>query len=641
MNRTILIILASICISVFLLLNLSESIEGTVKELLTRETAHTEKELDNFFLPIVNQINTTVERGQGGFLSELTLVDFNNYFWPFVSKSNSVSSLMLSELSGKEKMLLQLDTIVLNRESDPNRFGNARISEWRVGTEELVLNRRYEEAKDYDARTRPWFQLAASEFDSLRWTTPYTFFTTKDPGITVSRSFRTPSGDTMIIGYDVMLQDISRFTSNLQISPNGQVFIVTDDDRVLGLPHSENFQTQEQRRSNVLKKPEEISEPALVAALGNHSLSNAGKQTFPFELNNEQWWGSISSYSLGDVNLRIGVIAPESDFLAELKRSRLLILSGLIVFIVFIFLINVAYQRARKANEKLVYQQKLLKKERDKANREQLLVEQKNAEIIDSINYAKKVQDAILPSEDRLRAAIPNSFVVFLPKDIVAGDFYWFDQVGDEVFFAAADCTGHGVPGAMLSLVCSNKLQRVVKELGYTEPAEVLNQVRQIIVETLGDREAVMNDGMDISLCSLNLKTKRLVYAGAHNSLYRVTRKNGYSEDQVREQNETHVLLEYKGDKQPIAMFLHEKPFNQIEIHLDEGDVIYVSTDGYADQFGGKHGRKMMYKKFRQTLLEVSSEPLEQQSEILVDRFEKWKKGEPQVDDVCIVGVKV
>ena len=105
--------------------------------------------------------------------------------------------------------------------------------------------------------TRPWFQLAASEFDSLRWTVPYTFFTTKDPGITVSRSFRTPSGDTMIIGYDVMLQDISRFTSNLQISPNGQVFIVTDDDRVLGLPHSENFQTQEQRRGNVLKKPEE------------------------------------------------------------------------------------------------------------------------------------------------------------------------------------------------------------------------------------------------------------------------------------------------------------------------------------------------------------------------------------------------
>ena len=121
---------------------------GTVKELLTRETVHTEKELDNFFHPIVDQINTTVERGQGGFLSDLTLVDFNNYFWPFVSKSNSVSSLMLSELSGKEKMLLQLDTIILNRESDPNRIdGNARISEWRVGTEELVLNRRYEEAK--------------------------------------------------------------------------------------------------------------------------------------------------------------------------------------------------------------------------------------------------------------------------------------------------------------------------------------------------------------------------------------------------------------------------------------------------------------------------------------------------------------
>ena len=156
-------------------------------------------------------------------------------------------------------------------------------------------------------------------------------------------------------------------------------------------------------------------------------------------------------------------------------------------------------------------------------------------------------------------------------------------------FFAAADCTGHGVPGAMLSLVCSNKLQLVVKELGYTEPAEVLNQVRQDYCRNVR-RPRSGNERWygHITLSLESEKPRKLVYAGAHNSLYRVTKKNGYSEDQIREQNETHVLLEYKGDKQPIAMFLHEKPFNQIEIQLQEGDVIYVSTDGYADQFGGK-----------------------------------------------------
>lgn len=641
MNRAILIILASICISVFLLLNLSDSIEGMAKDLLGRETAHTVKRLDNFFEPVIDQVNTTANRGEGGFLTGLTLEQFNSYFWPFVSRSESVSSLMLAELNGQEKMFLQLDTVVLNRESNPATTDNALISEWKYSDGNLTLNRRYRENKGYDSRSRPWFKLAVEYFDSLRWTVPYTFFTTKDPGITVSRSFRTPSNDTMVIGYDVMLQDISKFTSGLDISENGQIFVITDDQRVLGLPHSKNFDTREKRRENVLKPASEISEPAIATALKGHKAIDAGSKTFPFRFNDEQWWGSLTDYSLGDVTLTIGVIAPESDFLAEIQRSRLLILSGLLLFIMFIILINIAYQKSRNANNKLKLQQKLLQKERDIANSHKQQVERKNSEIIDSINYAKKIQDAILPPESKLRATVPDSFVVFMPKDIVAGDFYWFDRIGDEVFFAAADCTGHGVPGAMLSLVCANKLQRVVKELDFYEPAEILNQVRDLIASTLGESDGVMNDGMDISFCRLNLKTKKLCYAGAHNSLYRITEKNGFEEAELRAENETHVLLEYKGDKQPIAMFDHGKPFSQKQIQLKEGDVIYISTDGFPDQFGGKDKRKMMHKRFRQLLLDTSSLPLDDQADILEKEFREWQGNEPQVDDVCIVGVRI
>lgn len=641
MNRTIVIILFSICIAAFLLFNLSDSIEGMAKDLLKIERAHVEKELDNFFIPIVDQINTTADRGAGGFLTDLDLNQFNSYFWPFVHRSNSVSSLMLSTIGGKEKMFLELDTMVINRESDPSNEHNARISEWRLDSDRLVLHRSYEADKGYDARSRPWFQRAVEHFDSLRWTDPYTFFTTHDPGITVSRSFRTPFGDTMVVGYDVMLQDISTFTSNMNISENGQVFIITEDERILGLPHSNNYQSKEQRRADVLKNIEEINEPALLSAIKHHAELGGGINPFGFIHADQLWWGSVTPYSLGDVRFTIGVIAPESDFLAEINRSRLLIFSGLAVFIVFILLINAAYQRTQKANHQLQLQQKLLRKERDKANEKQVLVERKNAEIIDSINYAKKIQDAILPPETKLRSTIPDSFVVFMPKDIVAGDFYWFDRIGDEVFFAAADCTGHGVPGAMLSLVCSNKLQRVVKELDCYEPAEILNKVRDIIVGTLGEGDGVMNDGMDISFCRLNLKTNKLCYSGAHNSLYLITEKNGHTEAEIRNENQTHVLLEYKGDKQPIALFDHGKPFTQIEIQLKRGDIIYISTDGYPDQFGGANKRKMMHKRFRQLLLDTSSRPLVEQSEILEKKFKEWQGDEPQVDDVCIIGVRV
>lgn len=641
MSRTILIILASVCVAVFLLLNLSDSIDGTVKDLLARETAHTEKELDNFFHPIIDQVNITVDRGKAGSLSQLNLEQFNGYFWPFVSRSKPVSSLMLSDSKGREKMFLELDSMVMNRESDQVIGGDATISEWRFTKGGLVLNRRFSENLGYDARVRPWFKLAMEHFDSLRWTTPYTFFTTKDPGITVSRSFRTPEGDTLILGFDVMLQDISKFTTGLDISQNGRVFIVTDDNKVLGLPHSDQFQTREQRKASVLKDASEINEPALVAALEAYSNSETGG-AFLFSFDKEFWWGTVTEYSLGDIDLKIGVIAPESDFLGEIKRSRRLILSGLLAFIIFIILVNMAYSRVKMVNDQLSIQKKLVEEERDNANRQQQLVERKNAEIIDSINYAKKIQDAILPPETKLRATIPDSFVVFIPKDIVAGDFYWFDRIGDEVFFAAADCTGHGVPGAMLSLVCSNKLQRVVKELDYMEPAIILDKVRDIIVDTLGGEESVMNDGMDISFCRLNLKTKKLLFAGAHNSLFIVTSKDSEFQSSIlREENETHRVFEFKGDKQPIAMFSHKKPFGQVEIQLNDGDHIYISTDGIADQFGGPDGRKMMYKGFRKALLEVCTLPVQDQSEALVKTFHDWMGDEPQVDDVCIIGLRV
>ena len=267
-------------------------------------------------------------------------------------------------------------------------------------------------------------------------------------------------------------------------------------------------------------------------------------------------------------------------------------------------------------------------------------IEEAHKEITDSISYARRIQEAILPPTKLVKEYLTESFILYMPKDIVAGDFYWFDVHDDEVFFAAADCTGHGVPGAMVSVVCANALTRVVGEMKITEPAAILDNVRELVVKNFEKSEQEVKDGMDISFCKLNLKTKELTYAGANNPLYRITKLNGEADDKTI-QNETHMLIEYKGDKQPIGKHANEKPFTQQKIQLLEGDSIFISSDGYPDQFGGPEGRKFMYKQFKKLFLSLNEEAMDRQREQLIEAFNQWKGQESQVDDVCVIGVKV
>ena len=253
-------------------------------------------------------------------------------------------------------------------------------------------------------------------------------------------------------------------------------------------------------------------------------------------------------------------------------------------------------------------------------------IETKNREITDSIQYAKRIQGAIFPSEALIKKHLKDSFVLYLPKDIVAGDFYWMDTKGDHVLFAAADCTGHGVPGAMVSVVCHNALNRAVKEFNLSEPAKILDKVTELVIETFEQSEANIKDGMDIALCSLNTKTNELQYAGANNSLYI-----------VRDEE----LMETKSDKQPIGKFLNIKPFTNHKHSVLKDDKIYLFTDGYADQFGGEKGKKFKYKKFKELLLNNSNESMKKQLDVLIHAFHDWKGDLEQIDDVCVIGVKI
>ncbi|MEZ4922317.1 MAG: SpoIIE family protein phosphatase [Crocinitomicaceae bacterium] len=256
------------------------------------------------------------------------------------------------------------------------------------------------------------------------------------------------------------------------------------------------------------------------------------------------------------------------------------------------------------------------------------MVEEKNREIVDSINYALRLQRAIIPTESKIKSALPDSFVLFKPKDIVSGDFYWMNEIEGKVLVGAVDCTGHGVPGAMVSVVGANGLNRCVKEFNLTQPAAILDKLTDLVKETFESGEDKVKDGMDGVLCSIDLQNRVVEYAGANNPLW-LMRKGADDLDEI------------KADKQPIGDFDMRKPFTNHSIQLDEGDIIYFFSDGYADQFGGPRGKKFKYKTLKKLLFDISDKSMAEQCSILDKTFKEWKGEFEQLDDVCIIGVRV
>jgi serine phosphatase RsbU (regulator of sigma subunit) len=268
----------------------------------------------------------------------------------------------------------------------------------------------------------------------------------------------------------------------------------------------------------------------------------------------------------------------------------------------------------------------ILKIQKQEILQQNKIMEQKNKEILDSITYAKRIQSAILPQPKLVKEFLEDSFVLYKPKDIVAGDFYWLEVVGDTVLFAAADCTGHGVPGAMVSVVCNNGLNRAVREFGLTNPNEILNKTRELVIEEFEKSDEDVKDGMDISLCALNTNTNLIKWAGANNPLWILRNKE---------------ILEYKGDKQPIGKHSGAKPFNIFQTTLQKNDIIYIFTDGYQDQFGGQKEKKFRVAQMKELFLSLTEKSMEEQRIVIDETFEKWKGELEQVDDVCVIGVRV
>ncbi len=252
----------------------------------------------------------------------------------------------------------------------------------------------------------------------------------------------------------------------------------------------------------------------------------------------------------------------------------------------------------------------------------------RNKDLIDSLNYACRIQAALLPAEHHIRRIFPDYFIYYRPKHIVSGDFYWFSERDDKYFIAAADCTGHGVPGALMSMIGLELIHKIINDLKVDDSDQVLLTMNRELESAFFKEEsgkAMIKDGIEMSICIIDKKTKLMEFSGAFLPVYI-----------VRDDK----LIEIKGDKKNVVQSFAMVSFNRSTFTLQEGDLLYLFSDGYADQFGGPENKKFMYRRLRHILLTISKYPLSDQQRILDETIASWMEGHDQIDDMMILGVR-
>jgi len=343
-------------------------------------------------------------------------------------------------------------------------------------------------------------------------------------------------------------------------------------------------------------------------------------------------WRPIYSFIIVAISFIANIIF--FYFNSHLAPGEIMINGGMLTASVALFTIILINTRFNLTKKEIIARLSLAQSNRQLADQKNI-IEEKNKDIEDSINYAQRIQRSILPPDDDMRRAFKDYFVLYKPKAIISGDFYWMTQVRTHTdgaslsVVAAVDCTGHGVPGALMSIVGNTLLNQTIKNPTINTPAQALDFINHELPKNLKQQEGeTIRDGMDIVMCAIDYNTNTMYFAGANNPVYII--RNG-------------ELTELKGDKQAVSGSTDEvkKPFTNHTFQLQKNDLVYLITDGYADQFGGPKGKKFRSKQLRETLVKVHGLPLAEQRRRLDDVFEAWKGTLDQVDDVTIIGIKI
>lgn len=403
--------------------------------------------------------------------------------------------------------------------------------------------------------------------------------------------------------------------------------------------------------SNEIKAQKQLSQAYLMTSeayseIGNYKQAYESHKKYSYlkdSMFSKESSGQIAEmnikYDTDKKNREIELLKKEKEIQSlnqEIENARsTFIRNSLISGCIFILLIvAILFNRNKvkqKANNILAEKNKNIEEQKEEIELKNGELALKNKEITSSIVYAKNIQNAILPPDNKVQKLLPDSFVLYKPKDIVSGDFYWLEEWGNRVLVAAADCTGHGVPGAFMSIVGNNLLQQAISVYGLSKPFLILNNLNKNISKMLNQSaETIISvkDGMDIALLSIDKTNKQLEFAGAFNPLWIIRNKQ---------------LIEIKADKHPVGAFIYEelKQFTPQYFETKPGDILYIFTDGYADQFGGPKGKKYKYKSLQELLISINELPMSKQKEILNSTIEEWKGNLEQVDDILIIGIRI
>jgi serine phosphatase RsbU (regulator of sigma subunit)/Tfp pilus assembly protein PilF len=353
----------------------------------------------------------------------------------------------------------------------------------------------------------------------------------------------------------------------------------------------------------------------------------------------------------------------------QIEKQRLVLvslISGLVFILFFSFMLFRQFSAKKRAylllekkneevmqkNEEISAQRDEIAAQRDLATRQRDIIAHQQQDITDSIRYAFRIQSALFPDESDVRILLKDYFIFYQPRDIVSGDFYWMNKSDEKIIIVAADCTGHGVPGAFMSMLGIAFLSEVVNKEQITSPDKILNRLRENIILAMKQHgeNVKQQDGMDAVAITIDRKNATLQFAGANNPLYIIKSAIGHwplavgpniTEANSQQPIASSQLIELKGDKMPVAIYSRMQPFSQQSVPIASGDLIYIFSDGFADQFGGPDLKKFKYKPFKELLSSNSHKPMEEQRDILKKTFDDWRGDYPQIDDVLIIGIRI
>nr|WP_321450865.1 SpoIIE family protein phosphatase [uncultured Carboxylicivirga sp.] len=570
----------------------------------------------------------------------------NQHYSPSLTYFESVNSIVVASTNGDSYMLHRQKEEWMNRITQITGDTTEEVHQFWKGVS--TDNKDFSMNTDttvYDPRVRPWYKgVIKQEPNTIFWTDPYKLHTDKKYGITASTYSLANNGDTIVTAYDILLTNFNKLTQSIELTPNSYALVVTADNyRVVGLSNNKRFNNSDSTSEYLLRNIRYLNMFALNKGIKRWLDNNKSFSPTEVKVGSKHWWMGIQPI-LSDDNKELFYVimmVPEADFRATMNQTLNITSVSFVIIIVLLFFITSAFKKINAQN-------RLLLKKRIRIARQKEFIEQRNKEILDSIHYTKAIQASMLPKDDQLINAFSDHFIMYHPKDIVSGDLYWHETFDGCQMIAAIDCTGHGVPGAVLSMISYGGLKSALLSNNLIQPNKILEHLNAVVTSYfLNKTKYVINDGMDIAFTTYYPKDSLIQYAGAKNPIFIV--RNNTNPLMVNNQPLVPVLTDnnrclyvIKADRKGVEPSSESVRFTCNNIIVENDDCVYLFTDGYADQFGGEKGKKINMKRFKELLLSVAEhDSMFKQKEHLQNFFFKWKGTEEQVDDVLILGYRI